>query len=167
MALLAVTLCNCGGGDDPVPTPNPGPDPGPDPTPVEVKLENLVGEWQLTSWTGADAFPGEGRAIYLKLDASGNFTLYQKTIQVAGVVSYKGSFTLDVATATVSGKYSDNENWANSYVVSAITSSTMNWTAVGTTEVSKFTRTQIPSEIIGSAQPAETGVRSAGDFRFL
>lgn len=165
MALLAVTLCNCGGGDDPVPGPNPDPDP--DPTPVEVKLENLVGEWQLTSWTGSAAFPGEGRAIYLKLDASGNFTLYQKTIQVAGVVSYKGSFSLDTATSTVSGKYSDNENWANSYVVSAITTSSMTWTAAGTSEVSNFIRTQIPAEIIGSAQPAETGVRSVEEFRFL
>ncbi len=57
-ALVAVTLCNCGGGDDPVPDPNPNPGPTPPGPVVEITLQNIVGEWQLTAWSGGSIIDG-------------------------------------------------------------------------------------------------------------
>lgn len=162
-ALVAVTLCNCGGSDDPAPEPIPGP--GPEPGPVtEVTLSSIAGEWQLTAWSGGSVI-GEANTAYLKLNTDKTFVLYQVRINNQGIVLYKGTFTLDEAQALISGRYSDNVAWGASYQIS-LSGETMKWTVQGKNDTSTFKKTTIPSEVIDLAVPAEE-VRSLGDLRLL
>ncbi|MEZ3443015.1 lipocalin family protein [uncultured Alistipes sp.] len=163
-ALVAVTLCNCGGGDDPVPDPNPNPGPTPPGPVVEITLQNIVGEWQLTAWSGGSIIDGAHTA-YLKLNADKTFDLYQVRINNQGVVLYEGTFTLDEAQALISGRYSDNVAWGASYTI-ALSTNAMTWTVVGKNDTSTFTKKDIPADIIDIAVPADE-VRSLGEFRLL
>lgn len=163
-ALVAVTLCNCGGGsDDPVPDPTPNPPTPPGPS-IEVTLENIVGEWQLTAWSGGSVID-DAHTAYLKLNADKTFALYQVRINNQGVVLYNGTFTLDEAQALISGRYSDNVAWGASYTI-GLSSSSMTWTVVGKSDTSTFTKKSIPADIINIAVPAEE-VRSLDEVRLL
>ncbi len=163
-ALVAVTLCNCGGGDDPVPDPNPNPGPTPPGPVVEITLQNIVGEWQLTAWSGGSIIDGAHTA-YLKLNTDKTFDLYQVRINNQGVVPYEGTFTLDEAQALISGRYSDNVAWGASYTI-ALSTNAMTWTVVGKNDTSTFTKKNIPADIIDIAVPADE-VRSLGELRLL
>lgn len=163
-ALVAVTLCNCGGSDDPVPDPNPNPNPVPPGPSVEVTLENIVGEWQLTAWSGGSVIDNAHTA-YLKLNADKTFALYQVRINNQGVVLYNGTFTLDEAKALISGRYSDNVAWGASYTI-GLSTNAMTWTVVGKSDTSTFTKKSIPADIIDIAVPVED-VRSLDEIRLL
>lgn len=163
VALMALTLNSCGGGDeDPTPTPQP-PQPGEE---VPVTLENVAHPWVLTSWE-ADGAEGltDNTAIYLELLSNKSFKLYQKNVNAAGVVLFEGTFTLDAEAKTITGKYSDGENWSATYSISSLKTDEMKWTTGS--EVSTYDiLTEIPSEIVSAAKPASS-VRSEMPARFL
>lgn len=164
-ALVAVTLCNCGGSDDPVVNPNPDKPTPPDPgTETEVTLANIAGEWQLTNWSGGSVID-ESHTAYLKLNTDNTFDLYQVRINDQGVVLYDGTFTLDEAQALISGRYSDGVAWGASYRIT-LSGNTMLWTVDGTSDTSTFTKTSIPSDVIDLARPADE-VRSLEELRLL
>lgn len=162
MALVAVALCNCGdeGGSN-------GDGSHTNPTaPVEITLANVLGSWQLTSWSASTEFPNTGQTVYLQLQEGGAFTLYNVGINSAGVVSYTGTFALN--GTTLSGRYSDGEDWACDYTVSALFGNMMQLTAEGTNELSTFTRVEtIPEDVTEHAVAAPKAVRSEQEFRFL
>lgn len=164
-ALVAVTLCNCGGSDDPVPDPNPNPNPVPPGPSVEVTLENIVGEWQLTAWSGGSVIDNAHTA-YLKLNADKTFALYQVRINHQGVVLYNGTFTLDEANAEITGRYSDNVVWGGGIYQISLSNNTMYWTVKNSSDTSTFTKKSIPADIIDIAVPIEE-VRSLDEIRLL
>ncbi len=165
LAMMAVALCNCGGGEDgpgngpQPPTPNGSGDPGKE---VAVSVENMAGEWELTDWSPSTSFPDATHTVYLDIEGS-NFTIYQVNVNGAGVVAYTGSFQL--SGSTLSGKYSDSTNWGSTYEVAEMRENRMIWQASGTEEKSTYFRTEIPEDILNRAEAGD-GTR-AGDIRFL
>lgn len=73
--------------------------------------EGIVAEWQLTEMTDyeASALP----SIYIEFTADLNFVIYQKVGEVARYRKYDGTYAID--GSTISGKYSDGEDWGSSY----------------------------------------------------
>lgn len=147
LAAGALLCWSCGDKADPTPLVPPA---------TDATTADLAGEWQLTAWSGDTQSPGE---IYLRLDEAGTFTLYQN-INAHGFRQYEGSFEFDSATAVIRGTYADGTAWGSAYIVGALTANTMQWQAVGTNDISTYTRTQIPDLTIdptsrAEAEPAE------------
>lgn len=163
VALMALTLNSCGGGsEDPTPTPQP-PQPGEE---VPVTLENISHPWVLTSWeaNGAEGLT-DNTAIYLELLSNKSFKLYQKNVNITGVILFEGTYTLDAEAKTITGKYSDGENWSATYSITSLKTDEMKWSTAS--ELSTYgILTEIPSEIVSAAQPADK-VRSEKPVRFL
>lgn len=104
--LLSVLACK-----EPVdPQPDPDPEPGPNPPVVEKTLaEKIAGEWHcVVSDIDAD--------IYLGLVSDNTFELYQKVGEGAYRL-YRGTWSLDEKTASLTGKYNDGAAWASGYGV--------------------------------------------------
>lgn len=164
MAMMAATLCNCGGGED---EPAPGPiDP---PTPVgqdvAVNVTNVSKTWQLTGWSLSTEFPAENQAAYLELRENGTFKLYQKNINYTGVVFFIGDYELDAEAKTITGTYGDGVKWASTYSITSMKDNSMQWTAGN--EVSTFEYvTEVPAEIADIAIPVKDA-RSEVVFRLL
>ena len=168
MALVALSVCNCGG-DEPSNGGNGGG--GNSGTDLEVTKNNLAGEWKLTAWAPegnkADAnFPDETHTVYVEFKANGTFKLYQQNVNNPGVVLFEGNFSVNESTKVVAGIYSDGENWGSNYKVTKLTGSTMIWCVEDGVETSTFSKEAIPAEVISTARPAGE-VRSQEIFRFL
>lgn len=85
-------------------------DPQPDPTPPVVEktlAEKIAGEWHC-SVSDIDA------DIYLSLVSDSTFELYQKVGEGAYRL-YRGTWSLDEKTASLTGKYNDGEAWSSGY----------------------------------------------------
>lgn len=166
VAMMAITLCSCGGSSNDNQTPGPGPEPEePKGKDVEVSITNVSKIWNMTKWSPATDFPGEGQELFLELMTDGTFNLYQKNINFSGVVLFEGNYTLDTDAKTITGKYSDGVNWASTYTITSMKDNSMQWTVNG--EISTFEYTEeIPSDIKNSAIPA-ADVRSESLFRMF
>lgn len=167
MALVALSVCNCGGGDEPGGNNNGG-NSGSE---LEVTKNNLAGEWKLTAWAPEgnkpDAnFPDETHTVYVEFKANGTFKLYQQNVNNPGVVLFEGNFSVNESTKVVAGIYSDGENWGSNYVINKLTKGSMVWCVENGTETSTFSKEAIPAEVISTARPAGE-VRSQEIFRFL
>lgn len=162
VALMAVALCSCNE-DKPDNGPKPGPVGGAGEV-VEATMENMHGEWKLTAWSGSVGFPDDQHTVYLRLDKSGSFALYQININNAGVEVYNGTFALNGRTIT--GNYSDGAAWASDYNLEEIRQNQMIWQVGSTGEKSTYFRTQIPEDVLNRAEAGET-VRSIDAIRFL
>ncbi|MBE6196426.1 MAG: hypothetical protein E7137_04960 [Rikenellaceae bacterium] len=164
MAMMAVTLCNCGDKDEPTPGPTPPPH-NPIGEDVAVNVANVSKTWELTAFSGSAEFPAEGQAAYLELTKEGKFELYQKNINCIGVVLYTGNYELDEAAKSITGTYSDGVKWASTYSITTMKDNSMGWTAGK--ETTSFTlATEIPAEIKEVATPAEES-RAASEIRLL
>jgi len=144
-AVFASVLCACSNNSDETEPPTP-------PT-VDIRVEDFAGEWQLTQWSGDSGFAGE---VYLRLNADLSFELFQN-IASQGFRTYTGHFAFDPSTARISGSYSDGSPWGYVYVLGALTSRTMQWQAVGSDDISTYTRTSIP-ELRTPRAPAPAGI---------
>lgn len=156
--LVAVSLSSCGGSEND--GPNNG---GGNEKPVEISIENLAGEWELTTWAEGSQFPADGVTVYVDFNADKSFVLYQVNVNNPGITKYNGTF--DLQGSILSGKYSDGEAWASDYVVSKLTTNTLVLAVEGTEDVSTYTKTEIPSPIKDGA--TAMGVRSEGEPRYL
>lgn len=126
MALAVMTGCK------EKPTPQP-------PVPEETLAEKIVGEWHCTvSDIDAD--------IYLELGTSFTFELYQK-VGEGSYRLYRGTWTLDEATAMLTGKYNDSAAWGSGYsvVISEDQNSMTLTPSKGDGQV--YRRGSIPSEV--------------------
>lgn len=112
---------------------------------------DIVGEWELTSWTGD--VPA-GFSAYAVFNADATFTLYQK-VETVRYQIYTGSFRLD--GQILSGEYANGTPWGASYEVEFDqTGKTMRMVSqTPVQEVSTFTRTTIPADIVSGAVPAK------------
>ncbi len=120
---------------------------------VDLCVENLCGAWQLYNWSPSDRFPGSNTDIYMCFTMEGTFELYQKNVNVTGVVLYCGDYTLDLATRTIRGTYEDGVPWANSYWIETLYEHMIRWQAGE--EFSEYLRIpEVPQQIRELAQPA-------------
>lgn len=106
VALVGVALVGCSdNGDTPPPTP--------------PSVGDGACGWHMTKWeVGGDDtnFPKE---VYIVFDEEMNFEMYQD-VSSNGFVKMTGTYTFDAASKKLTGKYSDNENWAYDYTVSGV-----------------------------------------------
>ena len=142
-AFGAVVLYSCGGGGD-------EPDPGPGPISSE-----LVGEWKLTAWSedAEGVIAGGKLQVYLELKSDATFALYQM-FNTPGFTVLTGSYVYNATDKTVSGTYSDGQAWSHKYDVSDLTTSSMKWTAEGSGDVSTYTKTTIPTDLVSDGTKA-------------
>lgn len=118
--------------------------------------KQLAGEWHLASWTGEA--PTDVFEAYVSFASNGSFEIYQQ-IEEVYYQRYTGSYTLKDSSLT--GKYSFNASWNNSYEIS-FDESGNTLTMVGdpsSGEVSVYTRTAIPESVRNGAQDVKS-VRS-------
>ena len=109
VALFGVALVGCSDNEETTP-PTP-----PDPEPVDVY------GWHMTKWeVGGDDtnFPKE---VYIVFDEEKNFEMYQD-VSSNGFVKMTGTYTFDETSKKLTGKYSDDENWAYDYTCLLYTS---------------------------------------------
>lgn len=124
---------------------------------------SVAGQWHMVSWSTLTAAD-----IYLSFDDAAAFDLYQR-LEKPTYEHFSGTYSY--AGGTLSGVYSDNEPWGNSYKVTFnADGSRMTLTGVnGTADVAVFARTSIPGEILsGELEAAASQVRSESRMpRFL
>jgi len=102
----------------------------------------VIGEWHCAPET----FEAD---VYLALDTDGTFDLYQQ-IGEGRHRHYSGEWDLD--GTTLSGTYSNGDNWGSGYQVSFSGDNTMSLKALnGSEEVMKYSREAIPSEVINGS----------------
>lgn len=77
----------------------------------EVVLPPHVGSWKLASYCGAPAEID----LYIQFTLSGDFTILQRTGSV-GYSQYRGKYTADEQSYTISGIYNDGQKWACDYM---------------------------------------------------
>lgn len=123
---------------------------------------NVVGEWHMVSWSTLTAAD-----IYLSFDDAGAFDLYQR-LEKPTYEHFSGTYSY--AGGKLSGLYSDNAAWGNSYKVTFNgDGSQMTLTGVaGTADVAVFARAPIPEEIrSGELEAAALQARSEQTLRVL
>ena len=76
--------------------------------------EGIVAEWQLTDMTGYEA--ANLPEVYIEFRADKAFEIYQKVGDVMRYRKYTGVYS--VSGTTLTGEYSDGEDWGSSYKVS-------------------------------------------------
>ncbi|MEG1612189.1 MAG: lipocalin family protein [Alistipes sp.] len=153
MAALATLLTNCGDSKDAPALPQ--------------DLAQIAGTWHLTAWSGDSAF---NKGVYLDIKSDKTFALYQDIVS-HGYQKLEGTFTLEttfdeagkITSCKISGVYADGAAWAGVYTITEITAEKMKWTLGGTTDVSTYTRTPIPEEVINQTRT----VTITPEFRFL
>lgn len=132
---------------------------------VDLCVENLCGAWQLYDWSPSELFPSLNTDIYICFTMEGTFELYQKNVNVIGVVLYRGNYMLDEVTRTLSGVYEDGLAWGNSYWIDTLFEHLLRWQAGD--EVSEYLRIpEVPQQIRDLAQPA-TDTRSGSSGGIL
>lgn len=110
---------------------------------------SITGDWNITSVTTKSAVIGSQTVdVYLRFSEDGTFTMYQKTGS-ARYECFTGTWTLD--SRVLGGKYSDGTPWAARYNVSR-EGRTMTLESITTpVEVSVYTETTIPQNVISDA----------------
>ena len=120
-----------------------------------------VGEWVLTKWNGSDELPF---GVYMRLNEDNTFDLYQHTSNVLWV-HYTGTYSLN--GTTLSGVYSDGENWAKSYTIMYSKQAEPKQIMLhSSNDEGIYTETTIPDAVIDQATDAVVA-RSSEGKRFL
>ena len=158
LAIIALVVVSCKPDPNPV---NPGGG-NTDQTKWE-KSGDIVGSWELTSWS--ESTTAKPR-VYISLYDDGTFDLYQQAYTIEWVL-YTGDYTL--SNSVLSGVYADGKAWGNTYEVDFAENPTrMRLQSIGNSvNVSIYTQTAIPAEVVESAKRIEPNTRSEVIERFL
>jgi hypothetical protein len=112
---------------------------GETPTPPtgDIDTSTIAGDWQLTSWCGAEP----SFDVYLNISEDGFVTLYQRMTSRLWETYHS---TVEFEDGIISGVYTDGVTWGASYAVS-YAGETMTWTDTkDSTDVSIYTRCTLP-----------------------
>lgn len=113
--------------------------PAESPTPPigDADTSTIAGDWQLTSWCGAEP----SFDVYLSITEDGVVTLYQRMTSRLWETYYS---TVEFENGIISGIYTDGVAWGASYNVT-MSENTMTWTdTTDSTDVSVYTRCTLP-----------------------
>ena len=120
-----------------------------------------IGEWTLTEWNKSMDLPF---GVYLRLNEDNTFDLYQHTTDVLWV-HYTGTYSLN--GSTLSGVYSDGENWATDYTIKYNkVAEPKQISLTSANNVGIYTATTIPDAVVDQATEA-VATRSGESKRFL
>lgn len=75
-----------------------------------VSTLDVTGAWELTNVATKATVGTETVNVYVDFASAGTFTLYQKLGQGRYTV-FNGTYTVDAAAGTLSGKYSGGKTW--------------------------------------------------------
>ena len=124
-------------------TPTPPTPPTP-PVGGDADTSDLVGTWHLTQWRGAEP----SFDVYLSITEDGVVALWQRIESREWELFYS---TVSFENGVIAGVYSDGVAWSASYGV-AVDSDTMTWTnTADTTDISIYTRSELPNGITAMA----------------
>lgn len=117
--------------------------------------------WKLTSWNGGTAIDGY---VYLQFAEDGTFTLYQQIGEStkAGYEKLTGTYVIEndpESNRIISGRYSDDTPWTDTYIIESWTDAEIRWRAVSDADVSIYTWSEIPDYVM--APSVSTTSRSA------
>ena len=127
-------------------------------------VKGVLGEWKLTSWSASLI---EQIEVYVEFKADNTFVLYQKDLQTPiHFVTYKGTYL--ITDDIITGKYSDGKNWGavNGYTTTLELDGTLKMVNVDNPDdVSKYTKTTIPSSVKGGTTTMSTRCEESVDFK--
>ncbi|MBQ8366753.1 MAG: hypothetical protein IJX40_03375 [Alistipes sp.] len=136
--------------DEEEPTPQP-------PVGGDTDTTAIAGEWQLTTWRGATP----SFDVYLSISEDGVVGLWQRLASREWEMYYS---TVIYEDNTIWGEYTDGTAWGASYYVT-ISGDTMTWVdTADSTDISIYTRTEIPDDVTQAKRSSHTGASSP---RFL
>ncbi|MBP9998141.1 MAG: hypothetical protein KBS67_02755 [Bacteroidales bacterium] len=125
-AVAILTMSSCQKAELPEPEPQ-----------LAVNFTNTSGEWELKTWNGNDM---SDTPMHLTLKAK-KFTIVQ-TIGSMYPETFTGSYNIyeeEGLGMIIRGIYDYTyEYWANRYIISSLTASSMEWTTVGKDEILTF-----------------------------
>ena len=126
-----------------------------------ISDKGVVGEWHLTSWnheTPADF------DVYVQFGADGKFDIFQK-VETSAYVRYSGRFA--ASDSRLSGRYSDGVAWSTDYTFElSDNGDTLTMTsATEGAEVSVYTRTPIPEEVLRECLEAASRASTCGNMQ--
>lgn len=107
---------------------------------VPTEISFVVGSWRLKSLCGEDV---QGN-LYIKFDTHQTFSTLQYT-ELEGYKRYTGAYSIDSATSTISGEYSDGEKWGDSYIFSMNENSELVMQGVSSGDISIYEAVNIPN----------------------
>ncbi len=101
--------------------------------------EKLAGEWRCS--------PSNIEAeIYVSFTNEGTFELYQQITEGAFRL-YRGTYTVNEETGTISGKYNDGEAWGSNYTV-AVSDDKNSMTFIDSASIEYvYSRQEIPASV--------------------
>ncbi len=112
---------------------------GPSGYDIPTLAEQLAGEWHCSP-SNIDA------EIYISFAADGKFELYQQITEGAFRL-YRGTYSVNEETSTISGKYNDGESWGSSYKI-ALSNDANSMTFVDSATVEYvYSRQDIPASV--------------------
>ncbi len=126
----------------------------------EIVVDDIVGQWRLFSWNGAEV-DTKLFDVYVKFDAAGTMMLYQHVADF-GYKQLSGSFV--IKGAALSGSYEGGIAWSNSYTVAVSDDkSTMKMQAIENSDICIYKKAVLPAsiEIRTLAEPL---TRESGGF---
>ena len=105
-----------------------------------VDVPVVVGSWRIKSYCGSAASVD----LYIEFTSNNKFTILQRS-ESAGYTKFTGTYSIDKATSTLSGVYSDGEPWSNSYKYSLDENLNLVLTnAASSAEVSVYEPSEMP-----------------------
>ena len=122
----------------------------------------VVGEWRQTKWSN-EAYADFD--VYVEFLSDGTFNIFQK-VETSAYVRYSGRFA--ASDSRLSGRYSDGVAWSTDYTFElSDNGDTLTMTsATEGAEVSVYTRTPIPEEVLDAPQ-VRSGTLPDGFRRIL
>lgn len=105
--------------------------------------------WELTSWNGNTAIAGY---VYLQFGDDGTFTLYQEIgdSSTSGYKKLTGTYVIEEGPDSkriISGRYSDDTPWSDSYVIESWTETEIRWRSQKEDIVSIYTLADLPDYV--------------------
>ena len=133
-------------------------------------IKGMVGEWHLAQSPVLTSNTKDNVDVYIEFKADNTFVLYQKDLQTPiNYVTFKGTYL--ISGDIITGKYSDGKNWGatNGYQTTLEADGTLKMVnADNPDDVSKYTKTTIPSSVKGGAAKLSTRGDEAFDMeRYL
>ncbi len=131
--------------------------------PDDNTIDSCIGNWRLTSFCGTPA----DIDIYIAIRKDSTFTLYQRNHDYTPA-RFSGNYIFDAESHRLSGRYDDGTAWADSYIVEDADGETMIWAnAADKSEISVYTRSEIPASMLGGAGRTNSAGISDEGGRFL
>ena len=125
---------------------------------TSVVIPAIVDSWHITNFEEATADVD----VYIQFNHDNTFVIYQRNNTIE-YVRYDGTYTIDPATSTISGEYSDGSKWAEEYSFQVV-DGVLTMVGITSNEKSCYEIAEIPA---AATQESKTSLASRGVTRPL